>query len=135
MAHRSTRGSRRAPLRGASALLGAVLLLTLVGCATAPAQPPVKTAGPEPTYPEELAEENIAGWVIVQALVDKEGRVSRARAVKSSDPRFEASAVEMVRKWEFEPATHKGKPVEVHYTLTVNFEPSPEAGSPDHSDN
>ncbi|MGH9381444.1 MAG: energy transducer TonB [Thermoanaerobaculia bacterium] len=105
-----------------------------IGCATAPkvtpadanASPPVKSSGPGPVYPQELAQEGIEGWVIVETTVSREGRVTRPRALRSSDPRFEASAIEAVRQWQFQPAIFKGRPVEVTYTLTVNFELPPE---------
>jgi protein TonB len=61
----------------------------------------------EPVPPADFSGE---ATVIVQALVDTEGRVRDARVVKSV-PALDQAAVAAVRQWVFQPAKRQGQPV------------------------
>jgi TonB family protein len=62
-----------------------------------------------------------SGQVIVEAIIDRQGRVENVRVLKGQPYGLSDSAVECVRQWRFRPATLKGKPVKVYYVLTINF--------------
>lgn len=71
-------------------------------------------------YPEDARRQRISGTVIVQALVDTEGRVRDTR-VSRSIPALDAAAVTAVWKWRFKPATFGGEPVAVWVAVPVKF--------------
>jgi TonB family protein len=78
---------------------------------------------PQPRYPEAARKNKIQGHVIVLAMIDKLG-VPHAPMVMEMSPGAEelaASAVDAVTAWRFEPATLDGEPVDVYFTITVQF--------------
>ena len=73
-------------------------------------------------YPPEAVYRNIQGKVIVQFVVDKTGQVGDVRVVRSVDKDLDLEAVRVVKTLpKFTPGTQFGKPVNVWYTLPVNF--------------
>jgi periplasmic protein TonB len=84
-------------------------------------QAPVKTHAPPPQYTEIARKARLQGVVIVQAIIDKEGRVTNVKVLKGLGMGLDQAAVDAIKKWQFEPATLHGKPVAVYYNLTVNF--------------
>jgi TonB family protein len=76
-----------------------------------------------PRYTDTARRAKIAGVAIVDVLIDQEGCVRHPRVKKGLPMGLDAAALAAVRNWTFEPATFEGRPVAVHYTLTVNFEP------------
>ncbi len=73
-------------------------------------------------YPPEAVDRNIQGKVIVQFVVDKTGQVGDVRVVRSVDKDLDLEAVRVVKTLpKFSPGTQFGKPVNVWYTLPVNF--------------
>ncbi len=82
---------------------------------------PVKILSPPPQYTEIARIARVEGVVIVQAIIDKEGNVKNIRVLKPLPMGLSEEAVKAVKRWKFEPATLNGKPVEVYYSLTVNF--------------
>ena len=77
----------------------------------------------EPEYPEHARKRAVCGKVLARFLVDESGEVHDP-AVTSSDPSgiFEQSVLDAVRRWRFEPARHRGKPVAVVVTVPVRFD-------------
>lgn len=82
---------------------------------------PVEIQRVQPSYPEEARKNRIQGRVIVEAVIDENGTVTKVRAVESPDPMLTEAALEAVKKWTYKPATKKGKPVKVFLTVTVAF--------------
>lgn len=73
-------------------------------------------------YPAEAMKKNITGCVKVEFLVNKTGKVSDARVKESCHPLLDAEAVRVVKLLKgFRPATKDGKPVNVWFTLPINF--------------
>lgn len=73
-------------------------------------------------YPPEAMDRNIQGKVIVQFVVDTTGQVGEVRVVRSVDKDLDLEAVRVVKTLpKFTPGTQFGKPVNVWYTLPVNF--------------
>jgi TonB family protein len=81
-------------------------------------EPPVRRD--RPIYPPEAKAAGIEGNVVVEVLIDEEGRVIDATVVRSI-PLLDAEALRAVREWRFKPAVVKGKPTRVRMTTTVNF--------------
>jgi TonB family protein len=76
----------------------------------------------DPKYPEEARVEKVEGVVVLDAVVDTEGKVTETTPVKDPDARLTKAATEAVLQWRFEPARDaKGKPIAVVYTVTVAF--------------
>jgi TonB family protein len=70
---------------------------------------------------EALAHPGLSGTVIVEAIIDRTGRVQNPRVLKGLPFGLSESAVAAVKQWGFKPATLNGRPVKVYYVLTVNF--------------
>lgn len=62
------------------------------------------------------------GVILIEAIIDRRGRVCAARLIKGSGPLAD-SMLAAVKQWEFEPARKDGKPVPVFYTVTMNVCP------------
>lgn len=87
-------------------------------------EPPKVLSSHAPKYPKALHEICARGTVEVESIIDKEGRL-RAPGLKDprENPILAIAALEAIRTWRFEPARFKGEPVNVRYSLTVNFTP------------
>lgn len=83
---------------------------------------PQKIRSPKPEFPPGKREIQEPVIVVVQAIVDKTGRV-RDPLILQSEGEFTlvCAALEAMWKWEFTPATLNGEPVDVWYNLSVNF--------------
>ena len=82
---------------------------------------PKKLSSPNPQYTEIARKARIQGVVIVEAIIDKQGKVTDVKILKGLPMGLDKAAAEAVSKWRFESATLNGKPVAVIYNLTVNF--------------
>ena len=78
----------------------------------------------DPAYPLELMRQNLAGTVIVYAVIRADGTVNSVRVLQSVDDRLDQFASEAVSHWQFQPATKDGNPVDVEATFHVPFRPS-----------
>lgn len=79
-------------------------------------QPPVELVAPQP---EQHA---AGGTVLVRAVVDRDGCVQEVRVVESVQEDLDRAAVDAVKRWTFQPATHQGQPVSADTTLAVSFD-------------
>lgn len=78
----------------------------------------------KPDYPELARVARIEGRVILQAIVLKDGTVGELEILSCNRPGmgFEESAVAAVAKWRYRPAMQGSKPVDVYFTVRVDFE-------------
>lgn len=74
----------------------------------------------DPQYPQSALMARIQGVVIIEAVTDIYGRVSRTRII-SGHPLLKNAALEAVSKWIYEPYIINGIPKPVVFTVTVNF--------------
>jgi len=74
------------------------------------------------TYPPEAFKAGRSGTVVVQFVVDEQGRTRDVEVVRTSDPEFDAAAkyVVMTMPW-WTPGVDKGQPVRVRCTLPIIF--------------
>jgi len=86
-----------------------------------------------PKFPRNAATNGREGWVIVSYVVTTKGRVSDPLVQDSSGiPAFEKAALKAVKKWQYEPATYNGVPVEqCHTTHKITFAIEDNAGARD----
>ena len=77
----------------------------------------------DPGYPLQLMKENVAGTVILYAVIHSDGTVGNVRVLRGVDDRLDDLAKEAVAKWQFQPATKNGSPVEVEATFKIPFHP------------
>ena len=65
---------------------------------------PMLTVRTDPEYPEQARRGGLEGWVGVEVLVGSDGRVKRARVLRSSDDVFESAALAAAKELQFRPA-------------------------------
>ncbi len=83
-------------------------------------QPPRKLADVRPVYPEIARSARIEGTVVLEAIIDRSGRIDDLRVVRSV-PLLDQAALDAVRQWRYTPSALRGQPVAVLMTITVNF--------------
>lgn len=77
---------------------------------------------PQPVYPPIAKAANASGTVVVQVLIDEDGKVMQAHAV-SGHPLLRKAAEEAARNARFSPTQLSGQPVKVTGVITYNFVP------------
>lgn len=82
---------------------------------------PEKLYAPDPAYPRAALLARRGGTVIVEATIDRSGRVTAIRALTDRGFGLEEAALAAVAEWRFRPGLRRGEPVPVLYRLTVNF--------------
>ena len=73
-------------------------------------------------YPEQAMKKGIQGRVVVSFIVEKDGRVSNVRLLRSVESSLDKEAVRVVKsmpKWS--PGKQNGKPVRVRFNVPVMF--------------
>ena len=76
---------------------------------------------PAPNYPFEMKRAGISGEVLVEFIVDTNGDVRNAFAVKSTNPEFEMAALQAVNKWKFRPGRKGGRAVNTRMQQPIGF--------------
>jgi protein TonB len=125
-------------MRRRALVIGVVATLAAAACAKKdpPPQPPAPPVGPvrvggqikeprklkdvRPEYPAIAREARVQGMVMIETLIDTQGRVSEAKVLRSV-PLLDQAALDAVRQWVFAPTLLNGVPVEVLMTVTVSF--------------
>jgi protein TonB len=82
--------------------------------------PPAKTVDVAPVYPAIAQSARVQGVVILEAVIDAQGRVTSAKVLRSI-PLLDQAALDAVRQWRFTAARLNGEAVPVVMTITVNF--------------
>ena len=73
-------------------------------------------------YPPMAAENNVQGKVILQFVVEKDGKVGEVKVARSVDKDLDREAIRVVKTLpRFTPGRQNGQPVRVWYTLPVTF--------------
>jgi TonB family protein len=89
---------------------------------------PERRNAPMGQYPGTVVLRGVKGVVIVEAILDREGRVRTTRIVQSV-PELDRYAVEFVRQSRYRPTIVKGAPVDVALYVPIRFglpsEPTP----------
>jgi TonB family protein len=90
---------------------------------------PSATRKVDPAYPLELMRQNVGDTVILYAIIHIDGTVGNVRVLRSVDDRIDQFATEAIAKWQFQPATKNGAPVDVEATFSIPFQPVRAASS------
>ena len=83
-------------------------------------RPPAKTVDVPPVYPPLAIAARVDGTVIIEAVIDTDGRVQSARVLRSI-PLLDTAALTAVGQWSYTPTLLNGVPVPVIMTVTVTF--------------
>jgi protein TonB len=75
----------------------------------------------QPEYTETARKARVAGVVVLEAIINKNGTVEQVRVLKGLPMGLSERAEEAVKAWHFKPGTLGGQPVDVIFSLTVNF--------------
>lgn len=125
-------GDSSTPLNGVEAGFGSAVGLTPVENVPPPVPPqtpiplhqgmqaPRKIVNVDPIYPRAAQQAHIEGVVIIETIIDVQGRVSSAHVLRSY-PMLDQAAIDAVRQWMFTPARLNGVAVSVVMTVTVTF--------------
>jgi TonB family protein len=84
--------------------------------------PPRVTNQTKPIYPFAMRASGMRGEVLVDFVVDIEGRPRNAFVVRSLNPAFDDPALDAVAKWRFEPGRVNGVPVNTHMQVPIVFQ-------------
>jgi TonB family protein len=84
---------------------------------------PSATRKVDPAYPLELMRQNVGGTVILYGVIHADGTVGSVRVLRSADDRLDQFASDAIAKWQFQPATKNGAPVDVEATFWIPFRP------------
>jgi len=84
---------------------------------------PIPSSKVRPRFPGFAKGKRAYGRVMLQAVVHKDGTVGEIEVKQGAggDCGFEESAIEAVSKWRYEPATQNGQPIDVYFTIVVDF--------------
>jgi protein TonB len=75
----------------------------------------------EPQYSEEARKAKISGVVILDLVVDRDGRAQAIHVLRGAGLGLDEKAIEAVLQWRFKPGSRGSKPVPVHARVEVNF--------------
>ncbi len=79
---------------------------------------------PNPKYPRRAQKRGIEGYVLLEYVVDKTGRVVNPRVIKAKPPgTFNKAAIEATRLYRYLPTIKEGRPIAVSGVKTrITFE-------------
>ena len=81
---------------------------------------PMNTKHVNPVFPEDALQARVQGVVILEIVVDGEGKVAGASILRSI-PMLDQAALGAVEQWEYTPTLLNGVPQAILMTVTVNF--------------
>lgn len=75
-----------------------------------------------PKFPAGATRFGLAGDLVVQIIIDKNGQPTLPRIVRALPaPTLSFVALEALKHWQFEPAKRNGEPVSMPFDLTVHY--------------
>lgn len=72
-------------------------------------------------YPEVARKAGVEGRVIVEFVIDEQGKVNNPRVLRGIGGGCDVEALRVVKKLTFQPGMQRGKPVKVRYTMPIIF--------------
>lgn len=74
-------------------------------------------------YPKEAKERGIEGRVMVEVIIDKNGKIREPKIILSNDQSLNNEAMRVVQSMpDWEPGTLRGEPKNVRYTISFRFQ-------------
>ena len=99
--------------------------------AAAEPRPPVRVGGQikppelvhrvEPIYPDIAVSARLRGVVILEALVDRDGRVAEVKVLRAAHRLLDDAAITAVRQWRYRPLVLNGLPEQFVLTVVLTF--------------
>ncbi|HTS59285.1 MAG TPA: TonB family protein [Terriglobales bacterium] len=89
---------------------------------------PVATRTVAPKYPLELMRENVAGTVMLSAVISSDGHVGQITVLTGTDDRLNEYARNALLGWRFMPALRNGKPVALQAVVKIPFKAMAKTG-------
>jgi TonB family protein len=83
--------------------------------------PPRVVKETPPLYTKNAFDRGIEGRVVLKVIIRKDGSIGPVRVDQSLDDELDEAAAEAIRKWQFDPATVKGEPINVLTNIEVDF--------------
>lgn len=83
-------------------------------------RPPRQLVRIDPDYPTIARANRVEGVVVIDAVIDEQGDVTRARAISGSGLLIPA-ALKAVMRWKYEPTYLDGMPVSIEMEVEVGF--------------
>ncbi|HEV7768891.1 MAG TPA: TonB family protein [Thermoanaerobaculia bacterium] len=74
-----------------------------------------------PRYPPAARRAGVQGPVVIRGIVRRDGTIDNLEIIKDLPYGLGDEARRAVSRWRFRPATYRGEPIDVYYTVTVNF--------------
>jgi TonB family protein len=71
-------------------------------------------------YPPLARQMKVVGTVILECIVDEEGRIASVHPT-IGNPILATAAADATRKWRFKPFLEQERPATAHVTLTFEF--------------
>ena len=72
-------------------------------------------------HPPDLKRSRIGGTVVLDFIVDENGRVLRPKVIRSDHSGFDRAAIDAIRAWRFRPGKKDGKKVKTHVQMPYVF--------------
>ncbi len=73
-------------------------------------------------YPPKAIDSRTEGRVILQFVIDKQGKVTDVQVMRGVTPELDQAAIDVVRSLpDWKPGMQDGKPVNVKYTMPIVF--------------
>ena len=86
------------------------------------ANPPLLLSRVMPDYPQQARRRGVEGLVLLEAILDLDGRIEDDVKVLQSIPSLDRAAVDALRRWRFRPARDReNQPVRVILEVPVRF--------------
>jgi TonB family protein len=76
----------------------------------------------EPVYPDVAVSARMRGVVILEANVDKDGRVVEVKVLRTANSVLDAAAITAVRQWQYRPLILNGLPEPFVLTVVLTFD-------------
>jgi periplasmic protein TonB len=73
-----------------------------------------------PTYPKQARARKLHGTVVLQAIVNKQGKVDSLQLV-SGDPLLAQAAADAIKQWRYKPYWHNGEITDFQTRVTIDF--------------
>jgi protein TonB len=94
-------------------------------------RPPVRVGGQiqaptlihrvEPYYPPTAVDARLQGLVILEAIVDRDGKVAEVKVLRSASPLLDREAVLAVKQWRYSPLVLNGQRERFVLTVMLSF--------------
>jgi protein TonB len=75
----------------------------------------------QPIYPPLAKEARIQGDVVLESVIDQQGKVTQMKVVSGS-PLLVQSAIQALEQWRYQPTMLNGQPVAVDMIVTLHFQ-------------